>query len=191
MSLFDKMLDKFQLNYEDEEYDEYDEYEEEEYEEGFAKTLFSKLFREVDDDEEDYEPQNNKVTEYKQESKKESKKETTSSKNASKSWSVIGSKKMTGSHEINVIIPKSFSDVRQITDFMLDNKVVIVNLECLDFETSQRTVDFLCGATYSINGSFMPVTGTICVCAPAGNELMEDIRKEMYDTDFEKLDKAN
>ena len=109
MSLFDKMLDKFQLNYEDEEYDEYDEYEEEEYEEGFAKTLFSKLFREVDDDEEDYEPQNNKVTEYKQESKKESKKETTSSKNASKSWSVIGSKKMF------VVVPEAIVDVEQVT----------------------------------------------------------------------------
>lgn len=209
MSLFEKVLDKFQLNYDDEydedfENDEYDE--EDDVKEGRAVSFLSKLFGEEDyddDDEEEYVPKSKKVTEYHHNDTKEPKRETRKetkvkefdesrgSGKSGRSWSVVGSKKISGSREIEIVVPDSFNDVRTITDYLLDNKVAVVNMEKLEVEDIQRTVDFLCGATFSIGGDFMPINGLIYVCAPSGNELIDEIKHEMYNTDMRQYDKAN
>lgn len=69
-------------------------------------------------------------------------------------------------HEVRIIDPRSYGDTTQIVDQLLDNKTVILNLHLLDKENAQKTIDFVCGATYAISGTVQKVGDTVFVFTP-------------------------
>ena len=70
------------------------------------------------------------------------------------------------SGEVTVIEPRSFSESAQIVKKLIDKKTVILHLDLLDKEQSQRTIDFVCGASHALNGSVQKVSDAVVIFTP-------------------------
>ena len=62
--------------------------------------------------------------------------------------------------------PKSYDEATTICDFLKSKRPVVVNLEDLQRDVAQRIIDFLSGATYSLEGNIHTVTNSIFIIAP-------------------------
>jgi FtsZ-interacting cell division protein YlmF len=74
-------------------------------------------------------------------------------------------------HEVKIIEPRSFGDVKQISQLLLDNRTVVLNLHLLDKEQSQRTIDFICGASFALGGTQQKVGDSVFVFTPQSVQL--------------------
>ncbi len=86
--------------------------------------------------------------------------------------------------EVCVIRPTDIEDAREITDTLLDECTVILNFEGIDFELSQRIIDFACGSTYAMHGNLQKVSNYIFILTPASVDISGDIQDMvtgMYD----------
>ena len=122
MSLLGKLMDTMRLSPEEEEDDYYldDDFEEE----APRKGLFTKKGTEYEDEEESDKPRflgrsNPKVV------------------------------PMRRSMEVTMIKPTSMEDSRDISDYLLAGKAVVLNMEGIHTEVAQRIIDFTSEATYS------------------------------------------
>ena len=79
-----------------------------------------------------------------------------------------------GGNEIMTVIPRSFDDAATIVQYLKDRKIVMLNLHLLDKEQSQRTIDFVCGASQALNGNAKKVGDLVFVFAPSNVTLSED-----------------
>ena len=70
------------------------------------------------------------------------------------------------SNEVMVIEPRSFSESAQIVKKLIDKKTVILHLDLLDKEQSQRTIDFVCGASHALDGSVQKISDAVVIFTP-------------------------
>jgi len=70
------------------------------------------------------------------------------------------------SGEVTVIEPRSFSESAQIVKKLIDKKTVVLHLDLLDKEQSQRTIDFVCGASHALNGSVQKISDAVVIFTP-------------------------
>ena len=70
------------------------------------------------------------------------------------------------SSEIAVIEPRSFSDSNQIVKKLIEKKTVVLHLDLLDKEQSQRTIDFVCGASHALQGDVRKISDSVVIFAP-------------------------
>ena len=75
------------------------------------------------------------------------------------------------SGEVTVIEPRSFSESAQIVKKLIDKKTVILHLDLLDKEQSQRTIDFVCGAAYALNGTAQKISDMVFIVTPSNVSL--------------------
>ena len=71
------------------------------------------------------------------------------------------------SGEVTVIEPRSFSESAQIVRKLLDKKTVVLHLDLLDKEQSQRTIDFVCGAAHALNGTAQKISEMVFMFTPS------------------------
>lgn len=62
--------------------------------------------------------------------------------------------------------PQSYDEATTICDYLKNKRPVVVNLEDLQRDVAQRIIDFLSGATYSLEGNIHTVTNSIFIIAP-------------------------
>lgn len=70
------------------------------------------------------------------------------------------------SGEVTVIEPRSFSESAQIVKKLIDKKTVILHLDLLDKEQSQRTIDFVCGASHALDGTAQKISDMVFIFTP-------------------------
>ncbi len=75
------------------------------------------------------------------------------------------------SGEVTVIEPRSFSESAQIVKKLIENKTVILHLDLLDKEQSQRTIDFVCGASHALNGTAQKISDMVFIFTPSNVSL--------------------
>ena len=75
------------------------------------------------------------------------------------------------SGEVTIVEPRSFSESAQIVKKLLDKKTVVINLDLLDKEQSQRTIDFVCGASHALNGTAQKISDMVFVFTPSNVSL--------------------
>ena len=75
------------------------------------------------------------------------------------------------SGEVTVIEPRSFSEAAQIVKKLIDKKTVILHLDLLDKEQSQRTIDFVCGAAHALNGTAQKISDMVFIFTPSNVSL--------------------
>ena len=75
------------------------------------------------------------------------------------------------SGEVTVIEPRSFSESAQIVKKLIDKKTVILHLDLLDKEQSQRTIDFICGAVHALNGTAQKISDMVFIFTPSNVSL--------------------
>lgn len=84
--------------------------------------------------------------------------------------------------KVAVISPESYEDAQEICDNIKENRAVVVNLETVEFEISQRIVDFLSGACYALNGSIQKISNKIFIIAPENIDITGDFKDELIKT---------
>ena len=165
MGVLDKFLNVMRLNPDDED-DFYDDdfYEEEEEEE--RKSFFRKKSDEEDDIFDD-----------------KSTKEKTS-KTIPKLTPIRGGKKAGQNMEVCVIKPTSVDDAREITETLLENRTVVLNVEGLDVDIAQRIIDFASGSCFAISGNLQKISNYIFIITPPNVDVSGDFLNLMdaFDT---------
>ena len=164
MGVLDKFLDIMKLS-DDDEYDEDDFFDDDEYDDEYEEKPKKSIFRREkthdESDEDDYElpaksqqrpaRSNNKVTPMRQPARR------------------------TGvSMEVCVIKPTSVEDAREITETLLENRTVVLNMEGLDIDIAQRIIDFASGSCYAIDGHLQKVSHFIFIITPARVDISGD-----------------
>lgn len=160
MSFVDKFLNAMRLNDEDDDYDfDNDDYldDEEEEEEASRRKSFHR------EEEEEYRGSRDK-------SAKANSKITPISKNSRKAGNGM---------EVCVIKPTSVEDAREITETLLNNRTVVLNVEGLDVEIAQRIIDFTSGSCFAINGNLQKISNYIFIITPASVDISGDFQNIM------------
>ena len=158
MSIMDKMINKMSLNEDpDDDYLYDDEYEDEEEEVKPKKSLFSKP-----EEPEDYEEQprqaplralrKEKVTPMRQ------------------------PKRGADGMEVCVIKPVNVEDSREITDTLLSDRTVVLNLEGLDVDIAQRIIDFASGSCFAMRGNLQKISHYIFIITPPSVDISGDFQ---------------
>ena len=71
------------------------------------------------------------------------------------------------SGEVTVIEPRSFSESAQIVKKLIEKKTIVLHLDLLDKEQSQRTIDFVCGASHALDGSVQKISDSVVIFTPS------------------------
>jgi len=86
-------------------------------------------------------------------------------------------KKMPGSGmEVCVIKPTTVEDAREITETLLSNRTVVLNLEGLDVDIAQRIIDFTSGSCFAIGGNLQKISHYIFIITPASVDISGDFQ---------------
>ncbi len=155
--VLDKLISSMKLNP-----DEYDEYDEDDYdtEDDYVEEKpKKKVFMKQDNDEGDYLDEKPKakptpkVTPMKQQPRR----------------GVSGM-------EVCVIKPTTVEDAREITETLLANRTVVLNLEGLDVDVAQRIIDFTSGSCFAISGNLQKISHYIFIITPASVDISGDFQ---------------
>ena len=148
MSVMDRLLSYMKLNG-DEDYD--DEYDDDEY-----------------DDYEEPETKVSKLTSRKTKSAPVEEEEERPRKASPKITPIKQARRSSGAGmEVCVIKPTSIEDGREITETLLANRTVVLNLEGLDVDIAQRIIDFTSGSCFAISGNLQKISQYIFIITPA------------------------
>ncbi len=78
--------------------------------------------------------------------------------------------------EVCVIKPTSVEDAREITETLLANRTVVLNLEGLDVDIAQRIIDFTSGSCFAIAGNLQKISHYIFIITPASVDISGDFQ---------------
>ncbi len=81
-----------------------------------------------------------------------------------------------GGLEVCVIKPVSIDEARSVTETLLQNRAVVLNLEGLDVDIAQRIIDFTSGSCYAINGNLQKISNYIFIITPQSVEISGDFQ---------------
>lgn len=76
--------------------------------------------------------------------------------------------------EVCVIKPTSVEDAREITETLLMNRTVVLNVEGLDVEIAQRIIDFTSGSCFAISGNLQKISNYIFIITPSSVDISGD-----------------
>ena len=83
----------------------------------------------------------------------------------------------THGYEVVVIEPTSFNDSLEIAKNLSERKTVVLNLEMLENESSQRIVDFLAGATFALDGHQQKIGEGVFIFTPKNVNISSEQEK--------------
>ena len=78
--------------------------------------------------------------------------------------------------EVCVMKPTSIEDAREITDTLLANRTVVLNLEGIDVDIAQRIIDFTSGSCYAISGNLQKISHYIFIITPSSVDVSGDVQ---------------
>ena len=62
--------------------------------------------------------------------------------------------------------PRSFDEAQEIGRRLKDNKAAVINLHKLQRDYAQRTIDFLTGVVFALDGTIQKIGQNVILCAP-------------------------
>lgn len=152
MGAMDKFLNFMKLNEDhDDYYDEDDYYDDDEIIEEKPRKVTSKV---VEDEYQGKTKPSTKVTPIRQ-----------------------NKKSSTSGMEVCVIRPNSIEDAREITETLLANRTVVLNMEGLHVDMAQRIIDFTSGSCFAISGNLQKISHYIFIITPASVDISGDFQE--------------
>ncbi len=163
MGVMDKFLNYMKLNDEDDDYDTDDDY--------------------LDDDYVDDAPAKKSYKEQEAEDKSTTRRPAAKVTPMPKS----NTRRMQGASgmEVCVIKPTSVEDAREITETLLANRTVVLNLEGLDVDIAQRIIDFTSGSCFAISGNLQKISHYIFIITPASVDISGDFQDILNSGSFD------
>lgn len=95
----------------------------------------------------------------------------------SKKNKVVSIEKANNQPTIVVVKPKCFSNAVEAADQLKQRHPVILDVTGLDTDEAKRTVDFIAGTVYGVNGDVQKVSSGIFIATPASFEISGDYLK--------------
>ena len=174
MGVFDKVLKKFKMVPEDEEYDDYDEFDDGAEQEEVKPKKVKKVKKESYDDFEEtssYGAYSNPGK-----AREEPVQRPASSYSGKENVKVLSmsGKSQKGNTDVCMIMPRSFDDATTIADMLLEYKAVVLNMEGIDMAAAQRLIDFASGACYTVGGNLQKISKKIFMIVPQNMNLSGD-----------------
>lgn len=80
--------------------------------------------------------------------------------------------------------PKSYSEVQEIADNLLNKRAVVINLQKVDRNQAKRIVDFLSGTVYAVKGDIQKLGESTFLCTPENVEVKGTISVASFDDDL-------
>ena len=80
----------------------------------------------------------------------------------------------TKGYEVIVFEPRAFNESTAIVEALKERKTVILNLQLLDRDQSQRIVDFLCGCTHALDGNQRKIGDFVFIFTPSNIQLSQE-----------------
>ena len=62
--------------------------------------------------------------------------------------------------------PRSFDEAEEVAKRLKENRAAVVNLHKLQRDYAQRTIDFLTGVIFALDGSIQKIGHNVILCAP-------------------------
>ena len=152
MSILNKLMDTMRLTENDDDYFDEEDYEEE------KPVIKKRSFGKRDEEMDDYR--------HEEESKPRFLPRSSNSK-------VV---QMRRSMEVSLIKPTSMEDTREICDYLLAGKAVVLNMEGIHMEVAQRIIDFISGATFAISGNLQKISNYIFLVTPTNVDISGDLQ---------------
>jgi len=87
--------------------------------------------------------------------------------------------------EVCVLKPTTFEDSQEICDMLLTGRAIIINLEGFDDKLAQRTMDFISGSVYAINGKLHRISNCIFIVSPDTVDISGDFSNILQGNGFE------
>ncbi len=153
MGVMDKFLNYMKLNEDEDDFYDDDYYDEEPAEEKIKRQPVTNENMGTEDD--------NKVVK----------------KSVPKVTPMRQAKKTGNGMEVCVIKPTSIEDAREITETLLANRTVVLNLEGLDVDIAQRIIDFTSGSCFAISGNLQKISHYIFIITPAIVDISGDFQE--------------
>lgn len=85
-------------------------------------------------------------------------------------------KTMGNGMEVCVVKPTAFEDAREITETLLANRTVVLNLEGLDVDIAQRIIDFSSGSCFAMRGNLQKISHYIFIITPPSVDISGDFQ---------------
>ena len=98
-------------------------------------------------------------------------------KSSSKVTPMRTAKKSASGMEVCVIKPVTVEDAREITETLLLNRTVVLNVEGLDVDIAQRIIDFTSGSCFAISGNLQKISHYIFIITPAIVDISGDFQE--------------
>jgi cell division inhibitor SepF len=86
--------------------------------------------------------------------------------------------------EVCIMKPTSFEDSQEICDMLLTGRATVINLEGFDDKLAQRTMDFISGSVYAINGRLHRISNCIFIVSPDTVDISGDYLDLVQDNSF-------
>lgn len=87
--------------------------------------------------------------------------------------------------EVCIMKPTSFEDSQEICDMLLTGRATVINLEGFDDKLAQRTMDFISGSVYAINGKLHRISNCIFIVSPDTVDISGDYLDIIQENMFE------
>jgi len=176
-NIFKNFLNSMKLTEDDDEYDEYEE--EEEKSERKAQRLERKAAK-------------NEMYEETPKSKapiasisNDFKKERMTKVERSSTGKVVPIRTTPKGLEVCIMKPSTFEDSQEICDMLLTGRATVINLEGFDDKLAQRTMDFISGSVYAINGKLHRISNCIFIVSPDTVDISGDYLDLIQESGFE------
>ena len=80
--------------------------------------------------------------------------------------------------------PKSYNEVQEIADNILNRRAVVINLQRIDPTQAKRIVDFLSGTVYAVKGDIQKLGLSTFLCTPEN----VDVTGTISNSNFEEVE---
>ncbi len=87
--------------------------------------------------------------------------------------------------EVCIMKPTSFEDSQEICDLLLTGRAIVINLEGFDDKLAQRTMDFISGSVYAINGKLHRISNCIFIVSPDTVDISGEYSDLIQENGFE------
>lgn len=81
-------------------------------------------------------------------------------------------------HHMTIYQMEDYDDARTVIDDLLEERSVLINLELVDVDVSQRIVDMLSGATYALGASLKKAAANTYLLAPQSVDVSGSYEEE-------------
>ncbi len=180
-NIFKNFLNSMKLTEDEEEFEDYFE-EEAEKEEKRAKRSERK---EAKNQKQDEQPINQSFSQQAASAQIDFRKEKVSKMERSTAGKVVPIRTTSKGLEVCIMKPTTFEDSQEICDLLLTGRAIVINLEGFDDKLAQRTMDFISGSVYAINGKLHRISNCIFIVSPDTIDISGDYSDIIQANGFE------